>query len=73
MSAAWLSMGGPVGLHSDPPGAEEAYGLDEGAHLSPSGEAHWARQRTWVSEHPHPYPIQTPPVPFPKAGGGGGG
>lgn len=72
-SATWLSVGGPTGLHADPPGAEEACGLDEGAHLSPSGEAQWACQRTQVSQHPHPYPTQAPPIPSPKAGGGGGG
>lgn len=73
LSATWLSVGGQQGFTLVPPEAEEASGLDEGAHLRPSGEAPGAGPRTQVSEHPHPYPTQARPLPSPKAGGGGGG
>lgn len=45
------------------PGVEEAYGLDEGAHLFPSG-----RLSGRTREQPYPHRVHTPP----KAGGGVG-
>lgn len=65
MPATWLSVGEAKDSCSGPPGVEEAHELDEGAHLSLSGEAQWVCQRTWVSGRPHPYPIHVPPILLP--------